>query len=245
MCVHLFPFNAIKQSVTCIHSPPYPATCFPSHLQWDTSLSGAHITLQDKTYQNRPCLCIQQVGRWTAVIGWCLHKKAGEKGVVCFLLVINICQCICLFKFLEMNSDFFIANSKTEPLFAIIRFVNTEKYCLMTLGFSERASVNCRDPSHFLFHDLGSQWLCSVSAAWVLWPHVMFLLIKVTRRPPHPAPSLLSQEALLQPSQYVRTEGCSTAKLEQLSQSQFEYLRPDSTSLIMLVFSPNYQGGSP
>lgn len=55
-----------------------------------------------------------------------------------------MCVNASLFKFGEMNSDFFIANSRTEPLFAIIRFVNTEKYYLMTLGFSERVSVNCR-----------------------------------------------------------------------------------------------------
>lgn len=160
--------------VTCTHTQPYPATCFPSCLQWDMSHSGAHVTLQDESYQNRPCLCIQQVGRWT-VIGWCRHKTAGEKGVVFCLLL--MCVNASLFKFGEMNSDFFIANSRTEPLFAIIRFVNTEKYYLMTLGFSERVSVNCR------FLPLSVPWLglsvthCSVSAAWILWPHVMFLLV--------------------------------------------------------------------
>ncbi|XP_017894916.1 PREDICTED: PRELI domain containing protein 3A isoform X4 [Capra hircus] len=55
-----------------------------------------------------------------------------------------MCVNASLFKFGEINSDFFIANSRTEPLFAIIRFVNTEKYCLTTLDFSERLRLCCR-----------------------------------------------------------------------------------------------------
>ena len=116
---------------------------------------------------------------WTTVIGWCWHKTAGEKGVVFCLLL----MCVNASVFLNLGrwtQIFFIANSKTEPLFAIIRFVSTEKYCLMILGFSERVSVNCRDSSHFLFHDSGSQWLTAQCLqhgysdpsyfSWLKWP---------------------------------------------------------------------------